>query len=57
MPTPQMYEKLAAERDALRDRVDELEAVLTTIRDLLPLKNDEYARRILRLAANALEPE
>jgi hypothetical protein len=34
-----------------------LEAALTEIRDLMPLQNDEYARRVFRIAANALEPE
>lgn len=38
-------------------RIAELEAALTEIRDTLPLVNDEYARRVFRIAANAVEPE
>lgn len=41
----------------LDERIIELEAALTEIRGILPLVNDEYARRIFRIAANALEPE
>lgn len=40
-----------------QERIAKLEAALTTIRDTLPLQNDEYARHVFRVAANALEPE
>jgi hypothetical protein len=45
-----------AELNALQS-ADRFEAALTTIRDTLPLQNDEYARRVFAVAAEALEPE
>ena len=47
---------IGAERVASVERINELEAALTTIRDTLPLQNDAYARMVFRVAANALEP-
>ena len=44
MPTPNTYFKIAEERDRLA-------AALTEIRDILPLQNDEYARRVFAIAA------
>jgi hypothetical protein len=38
-------------------RIDELEAALTEIRDLLPIEQDNYSRRVFAIAADALEPE
>lgn len=38
-------------------RIERLEVALATIRDTLPLINDEYARMVFKTAANALEPE
>ena len=38
------------------DRIAELEAALTEIRGLLPIEHDNYSRRVLKVAANALEP-
>jgi hypothetical protein len=49
--------RLADEADAAHKRIAELEAALTEIRDILPLVNDEYARRVFRIAANAVEPK
>lgn len=48
--------KDAVEFGVKPDRIDELEAALTTIRDTLPLQHDAYARMVFRVAANALEP-
>lgn len=45
----------ARELEAAAEHIEELEAALTTIRDTLPLENDEYARRVFAVAANALE--
>ncbi len=42
---------------SLEDRIAELEAALTTIRDTLPIEQDNYSRRVFAIAANALEPE
>jgi uncharacterized protein with ATP-grasp and redox domains len=39
------------------DRIDVLEAALTTIRDTLPIVQDNYSRRVFAVAAEALEPE
>lgn len=41
----------------LRSRIAELESALTSIRDLLPIEQDNYSRRVFAVAANALEPE
>lgn len=41
----------------LSQMIDRLEAALVTIRDTLPLANDEYAQLVFKTAANALEPE
>ena len=40
-----------------KTRVAELEAALTSIRDLLPIEQDNYALRVFAIAANALEPD
>ncbi len=37
--------------------IDRLQAALTTIRDVLPERQDAYARLVFAIAANALEPE
>ena len=42
---------VAAEREACA----ELEAALTEIRDLLPIEQDNYSRRVFNIAADALE--
>lgn len=43
---------------ALREqRIEELEAALTEIRDLLPIVQDNYSRRVFAVAAEALEPD
>jgi hypothetical protein len=39
------------------DAHDRMAAALTEIRDILPIQNDEYARRVFAIAAEALEPE
>lgn len=49
--------ELMRENRTLRERLAEYEAALTSIRDVLPLENDVYARRVFTIAANALEPE
>ena len=36
-------------------RIAELEAALTEIRDLLPIEQDNYSRRVLNIAADILE--
>lgn len=53
-PTPEVVQEHARRRD---ERTARFEAALTEIRDILPIQNDEYARRVFRIAANALEPE
>lgn len=42
---------------AAANEIERLEAALTTIRDTLPVTNDEYARHVFRTAANTLEPD
>lgn len=37
-------------------RIAELEAALTTIRDTLPIEQDNYSRHVFNVAAEALEP-
>ena len=60
-PFAQGYDAAAADDAKEFARLDadvaRYEAALTEIRDLLPLQNDEYARQVFRIAANALEPE
>jgi hypothetical protein len=46
----------ATHREAL-EKIDRLEAALTAIRDLLPIVQDNYSRRVFAIAADALEPE
>jgi hypothetical protein len=53
---PNEYLLQADSYDHPYKRIDELEAALTEIRDILPLVNDEYARRVFAIAANTLEP-
>lgn len=46
--------------DKLRNqeyRIGLLEEILTTIRDTLPIVQDNYSRQVFRLAAGALEPD
>ena len=47
----------ALEFRELLARADRFEAALTEIRDLLPIEQDNYSRRVFSVAANALEPE
>ena len=54
-PAPMWWAK--GEIEMLREENNRLSAALTEIRDILPLQNDEYARRIFRISADALEPD
>lgn len=40
----------------LVERIGKLSAALTEIRDLLPIEQDNYSRRVFNIAADALEP-
>lgn len=42
---------------ALEERNAELEAALTEVRDILPIVQDNYSRRVFAVAADALEPD
>lgn len=52
--TIQLRDKRIAE---IEERNAELEAALTEIRDLLPIEQDNYSRRVFAVAAEALEPD
>lgn len=49
-----MFDTITENR-RLRERIDELEAALTEIRDLLPVEQDNYSRRVFNIAADTLE--
>jgi hypothetical protein len=48
----QFIDKMLGEKKA---RIAALEAALTEIRDLLPIEQDNYSRRVFAIAADALE--
>jgi hypothetical protein len=50
------YSADAERLDSIADEIDRLQAALTEIRDIMPLQNDEYARKVFAIAANTLEP-
>lgn len=43
-------------QDQAPEKIARLEAALTEIRDMLPLVQDEYSRRVFKIACSALEP-